>query len=82
MVGKDITQCSNYNGITLLSTNYKVFSAVLLGLIVPEAERIIGSQRSVSPNKSATDRIFCLWQTKKELLGYDHHQLHHVFFDF
>ncbi|CAD7087998.1 unnamed protein product [Hermetia illucens] len=78
----DITQCSNYRGITLLSTIYKIFSTILLGRIAPYAQNIIGPyQRGFTPGKSATDQIFSLRQAMEKLLEYGQ-QLHHLFIDF
>jgi hypothetical protein len=38
----DKTDCSNYRGITILSTSYKVLSNILLSRLTPYAEEIIG----------------------------------------
>jgi hypothetical protein len=35
------TDCSNYTGIPLLSTTYKILSSILLSRLTPYAEEII-----------------------------------------
>jgi histone-lysine N-methyltransferase SETMAR len=54
----DKTDCSNYNGISLLPTTYKILSNILLLRLTPYAEEIIGDNRSVFPhNRSTTHQI-------------------------
>jgi hypothetical protein len=36
------TDCSNYQGISLLSTSYKISSNILLSRLTPYADKIIG----------------------------------------
>jgi len=38
----DKTDCSNYRGISLLPTTYKILSIILLSRLIPRAEDIIG----------------------------------------
>jgi hypothetical protein len=38
----DKTDCSNYRGISLLSTSYKIVSNILLSRLIPYADEIIG----------------------------------------
>jgi hypothetical protein len=38
----DKTDCSNYRGISLLSTTNKILSSILLSRLTPYAEEIIG----------------------------------------
>jgi len=38
----DKTECSNYMGILLLPTTYKILSIILLSRLTPYAEEIIG----------------------------------------
>jgi hypothetical protein len=38
----DKTDCSNYRGISLLSTSYKISSNILLSRLTPYADKIIG----------------------------------------
>jgi hypothetical protein len=59
----DITDCSNYRGISLLSTTYKILSSFLLSSLTPYADKIIGDhQRRFGRNRSSTDHIFCTGQ--------------------
>jgi hypothetical protein len=41
----DKTDCSNYGGISLLSTSYKILSNILLSRLIPYAEEIIGDHQ-------------------------------------
>jgi hypothetical protein len=41
----DKTDCSNYRGISLLSTSYKVLSNILLARLTPYADEIIGDHQ-------------------------------------
>jgi hypothetical protein len=41
----DKTDCSNYPGISLLSTSYKILSNILLSRIIPYADEIIGDHQ-------------------------------------
>jgi len=57
----DKTDCSNYRGISLLSTMYKILSIILLSRLTPKAEEITGDhQGGFQHNRSTTDRIFCI----------------------
>jgi len=57
------THCSNYRGLSLLSTTYKILSNILLSRLTSYAEEIIGdNQCGVWHNKSTTDHIFCIRQ--------------------
>jgi hypothetical protein len=38
----DKTECSNYRGISLLQTTYKVLSNILLSRLTPYAEKLLG----------------------------------------
>jgi len=38
----DEIECSNYRGILLLSTTYKILSSILLSKLTPRAEEIFG----------------------------------------
>jgi hypothetical protein len=38
----DKTDCNNYKGISLLPTTYKILSNILLSLLIPYPEGIIG----------------------------------------
>jgi hypothetical protein len=55
----DKTDCSNYRGISLLSTSYKMLSNILLSRLIPYADEIIGDyQCGFRRNRSTTDQIF------------------------
>jgi hypothetical protein len=41
----DNTDCSNYRGISLLSTSYKILSNILLTTLTPHADEIIGDHQ-------------------------------------
>lgn len=78
----DITMCSNYRGITLLSTAYKIFSSILQQRIAPYAETIIGKyQCGFIPGKSTIDQIFTLRQVMEKSLEFNI-PIHHLFIDF
>jgi hypothetical protein len=42
----DKTDCSNYRGISLFSTTYKILLSILLSRLTPYAEEIIGDHQS------------------------------------
>ena len=59
----DETGCSNYRGISLLTTTYKILSNILLSRLNPYAVEITGDhQCGFRRNRSATDYIFCFLQ--------------------
>ncbi|PNF35751.1 hypothetical protein B7P43_G13042 [Cryptotermes secundus] len=59
----DKTDCSNYWGISLLSTSYKILSNILLSRLSPYIDEIIGDhQCGFRGNRSTTDQIFCIRQ--------------------
>jgi hypothetical protein len=65
----DKTDCSNYRGISLLSTMYKILSIILLSRLTPKAEEINGDhQCGFQHNISTTDHVLCIHQIleKKE----------------
>jgi len=41
----DKTDCSNYKGMSLLSTMYRILSNILLSSLTPYAEEIIGDHQ-------------------------------------
>jgi endonuclease/exonuclease/phosphatase family metal-dependent hydrolase len=68
----DKLECSNYRGITLLSTAYKVFSAVLLKRIKVYAEEILEEhQCGFREGRGTTDQIFAMRQTMEKCYEYD-----------
>ena len=59
----DKTECSNYRGISLLPTTYKILSNILLSRLIPYAKEIIGDhQCGFRRNRSTIDHIFCIRQ--------------------
>jgi hypothetical protein len=57
----DTTDCSNYRGLLLLSTTYKILSNNLLSVLTPYAKEIIGDhQCGFWCTRSTTDHIFCI----------------------
>jgi hypothetical protein len=59
----DKTDCNNYRGISLLSTSYNILSNILLSLLSPYIDEIIGDhQCGIRHNSPTTDRIFCIRQ--------------------
>jgi len=59
----DKTQCSNYRGISLLPTTYKILLNILLSKLVPYAEEITGDhQCGFRRSSSTTDHISCIRQ--------------------
>jgi len=64
----DRTDCSNYSGISLFPTTYKILSSILLSRLTPYAEEIIGDhQYEFRRNRSATDHIFCIVKYLREV---------------
>jgi hypothetical protein len=41
----DKTDCSNYQGISMLPTSYKILSNILLCRLIPYADEIIGDHQ-------------------------------------
>jgi len=59
----DKTDCSNYRGISLLPTTYKILSNILLSMLTPYAEEIKEDHHcGFQHNRSTTDHIFCICQ--------------------
>ena len=76
------TGCSNYTGISHLSTTYKILSNILLSRLAPYAEEINGDQHhGFWCNRSTTDHIFCICQILEKKLECNEavHQLFRVF---
>jgi hypothetical protein len=68
----DKTDCSNYRGISLLSTSYKIFLNILLSRLIPYADEITGShQCGCQCNRSTTDQIFYIRQILEKKWGYN-----------
>jgi hypothetical protein len=59
----DKTDCSNYRGISLLSTSYKILSNLLLARLTSYADEIIGGyQCGFRRNRSTTYQLFYISQ--------------------
>jgi hypothetical protein len=41
----DKTDCSNFRGVSLLSTSYRILSNILLSGLIPYADEIIGDRQ-------------------------------------
>jgi hypothetical protein len=60
------TDCNNYRGMSMLSASYKIISNILLSILVPYMDKIIGNhQRGHRCNRSTAYQIFCIRQTMK-----------------
>jgi hypothetical protein len=78
----DKTDCSNYRGISLLPTLYKIVSSIVLSRIIPYADEIIVDHRcEFRRNRSATDHIFYISQTLEKKWDYNG-TVHHLFRNF
>jgi hypothetical protein len=57
----DKTDCNNYCVISLLSTSYKILLNILLSMISPYIDEIIGvHQCGFRHSRSTADQIFCI----------------------
>jgi len=64
------TDCSNYRGISLLQTTYKILSNIPLSSLTPYTQEIIGDhQCGFRRIRSTTDRIFCIRQIFGKKMG-------------
>jgi hypothetical protein len=78
----DTTDCSNYIGISLLSTAYKILFNILLSSLSPYVDEIIrGLQCGFRRNSSTTDHIFCIRQTLEKRREYNE-TVHQLFLEF
>jgi hypothetical protein len=78
----DNTDCSNYQGISLLSTSYKILSNILLAWLTQYADEIIGDhQCGFWHNRSTTDQIFYIRQILEKKWEYNH-TIHQLFIEF
>jgi hypothetical protein len=78
----DKTDCSNYRGISLLSTSYKIVSDILLSRLIPYVDEIIGDhQCGFRRNRSTTDRILYIRQILEKKWEYNG-TVHQLFIDF
>jgi len=78
----DKTGCSNYRGISLLPTMYKILSSILLSRLTPHAEEIIGDHHcGFRHSRSNTDRVFYIRQTLEQKWKYNE-AVHQLLIDF
>ena len=78
----DKTDCSNYRGLSLLPTTYKILSNILLSRLIPYTEEIIEDhQCEFRRNRSTTDHIFCIRQILEEIWQ-QNGTMHRLFIDF
>ena len=58
---REKTNCSNYRGISLLLTSYKILSNIILGRLTPYVDEIIGDhQCGFRRNRLTIGQIFCI----------------------
>jgi hypothetical protein len=78
----DKTDCNNYQGISLLSTAYKILSNILLARLTSYVNEIIGDhQRGFHHNRSTMNQIFYIQQILEKKWEYNG-TVHHLFIDF
>ena len=66
------TDCSNYRGMSLLSTTYKILSNILLSRLTPHAEEIVGDhQCGFQGNRLTTDHMFLICQILEKKWEYN-----------
>jgi hypothetical protein len=58
----DKTDCSNYRGISLLSTSYKILSNSLFSMLTTHADEITGDHQCGFRSNRSTDQIFYIRQ--------------------
>jgi hypothetical protein len=67
-----IKASSNYRGISLLTTSYKMLSNILLSMLIPCADEIIGDhQCGFRRNRSTTGEIYCVRQILEKKWEYN-----------
>lgn len=78
----DKAVCSNYRGICLLNTTYKILSHVVLERLKPYVERRIGNyQAGFRKGKSTSDQIFSMRQIAEKAREYGI-DIHNIFVDY
>lgn len=78
----DKLQCSNYRGISLINSGYKVWSLVLLERLTPYVEPQLGDyQCGFRKQRSTVDQIFTIRQLMEKCWEYNK-VLHQLFVDF
>jgi hypothetical protein len=78
----DKTDCSNYRGISLLSTSYKILFNILHSRLSPNIDEIIGVHEcEFQCKKSNIDQIFCTRQMLEKKWEYSE-TVHQLFINF
>jgi hypothetical protein len=78
----DVTTCSNYRGISLLSVGYKIFSNILFNRLMPYVETTIGNyQCGYHQERSTIDQFFTVRQILEKCSEHNK-DTHHLFIDF
>ena len=78
----DPMECSNYRGVSLLNTAYKILSTILFTRISPFAENIIGNyQCGFRNSRSTVNQLFTLRQILEKTKEFGI-ETHHLFIDF
>jgi len=78
----DKTDCSNYRGISLLPTVYKILPNILLSRFIPYAHEIIGDHLcGFRCCRTTTDHIFYICQILEKKWEYNQ-AVHQLFIDF
>jgi hypothetical protein len=76
------TDCSNYHGMSLLPTSYKILSSILPSRLSPYVDEIIGvHQYGFQRNRSIRDQICCFHQILEKKWEYNE-TVYHLFIDF
>ncbi|KAJ4436047.1 hypothetical protein ANN_18674 [Periplaneta americana] len=76
------TNCSNFRGLSLLLTSYKILSNILLRRLTPYVDEIIGDhQCGFRRNRSTIDQIFSIRQIMEKKWEYKS-TVHQLFIDF
>jgi hypothetical protein len=76
------TDCSNYQGISLLSTAYKILSNILLARLTPHVNEVTGDhQCGFHHTRSTMNQIFYIWQILEKKWEYNE-MMHLLFIDF
>ena len=73
--------CSNYRGISLLPTAYRILSNILLSRLTPYAEQSIGDHQCGFRRNRLTNHIFCICQILEEEYNCNE-AVHQLFADF
>jgi hypothetical protein len=78
----DKIDCSNYRGVSLLLTSYKILSNIFPARLTPYADEIIvDHQCGFRRNRSTADHIFCIRQILEKKWEYNS-TVHQLFIDF